>query len=159
VYCHFYEKITIMTLSKKKTLPPFSFRLTPKERAQLEKDAAGMPLGAYIRSRLFDGKLPKRRTRNKAPVKDHQLLAKVLAEFQRSHLASNHNQIAKKVNTGSLAVTPDTEKAIQNGCADISKIRLYLMKALGFIEEKEDDPERLTTWWSQATGNPSFKGG
>lgn len=33
-------------------LPPFSLRLKFEERAQLEADAAGMPLGAYVRSRL-----------------------------------------------------------------------------------------------------------
>lgn len=71
----------------KKPLPPFSLRLTPEERAQLEQDAVGMSLGAYIRSRLFDDSVPKRRIRSKHPVKDHQELAKVLAELCRSRLA------------------------------------------------------------------------
>jgi len=55
----------------KKQISPFSLRFTFEERAQLEKDAAGMSLGAYIRSRIFDENLPKRRTRGKHPVKDH----------------------------------------------------------------------------------------
>jgi len=37
---------------------PFSLRLTFEERAQLEKEAAGMPLGRYIRQKALDGKAP-----------------------------------------------------------------------------------------------------
>ena len=96
-----------MPASNKKTLPPFSLRLTPEERVQLEKDAAGMSLGAYIRSRLFDSTVPKRRTRNKFPVKDHKELAKVLSELGRSQLANNLNQLARAVNRGTLDVTPE----------------------------------------------------
>ena len=40
--------------SEKRNPPPFSLRLTFEERARLERDAGDMPLGAYIRSRLFD---------------------------------------------------------------------------------------------------------
>jgi len=39
---------------RKTTPPPFSLRLTFEERAQLEREAGDMPLGAYIRSRLFN---------------------------------------------------------------------------------------------------------
>ncbi len=38
---------------KRKTPPPFSLRLSFEERARLERDAGDMPLGAYIRERLF----------------------------------------------------------------------------------------------------------
>lgn len=34
--------------------PPFSLRLTFEERAKLEKEAGSKPLGAYIRSKLFN---------------------------------------------------------------------------------------------------------
>ena len=88
--------------------PPFSLRLTFEERAALEQAAAGMPLGAYIRSRLFDGDLPPRRTRGKFPVKDQQALGKVLGELGKSRFANNLNQLARAANTGSLPVTPDT---------------------------------------------------
>jgi len=40
---------------KKKREAPFSLRLTFEERAQLEAAAGGEPLGAYIKSVLFDG--------------------------------------------------------------------------------------------------------
>ena len=147
-----------MPASNKKTLPPFSLRLTPEERAQLENDAAGMSLGAYIRSRLFDSSVPKRRIRNKFPVKDHHKLAKVLGELGRSRMANNLNQLAKAVNRGILDVTPETEQAIRNSCSDIRWMRHVLMAAMGLIEEKNHDSERLATWWGQATGNAPSKG-
>jgi hypothetical protein len=146
------RKAKDMPASNKKPLPPFSLRLTPEERAQLDKDAAGMSLGAHIRSRLFDSSVSKRRTRNKHPVKDHQELAKVLGELGRSRLANNMNQLAKAMNEGSLEISTETEKAIRDGCSDIRWMRHVLMTAMGLIEANNHDPERLTTWWSQATG-------
>lgn len=123
-----------------KPLPPFSLRLTCEERAQLERDAAGMSLGAYIRSRIFDDTLPKRRTRSKYPVKDHEELAKVLGELGRSRLANNLNLLAKAANSGSLEISPDTEKALQRACADIRWMRPVLMSALGLGPENAHDP-------------------
>lgn len=111
--------------------PPFSLRLTFEERARLERDAGGMPWGAYIRSRIFDGAPSKRRRRTKRPVKDQQALAKVLAELGKARLANNLNQLAKAVHTGSLPVTPDTEKAIREACAEVYWLRKTLMEALG----------------------------
>ena len=99
-----------MPISNKKPLSPYSLRFRPEERAQLERDAAGMSRTDYIRSRLFDDSVPKRRTRNKFPVKDHQLLAQVLAELKRSHLSNNMNQLAKKANRGYPELNLDTQK-------------------------------------------------
>ena len=123
----------------KKQDPPFSLRLTFEERAQLERDAAGMSLGAYIRSRIFDKNLPKRRTRGKNPVKDHQELGKLLGELGRSRIANNLNQLAKAVHTGSLEVSPDTEKALQDACTDIHWMRRTLISSLGMIPENDYD--------------------
>lgn len=66
-----------MTRPKNKRIAPFSLRLTLEERAQLEKDAGGLSLGAYIHSRLFDDDLKKKRTRGKRPVKDYEALAQI----------------------------------------------------------------------------------
>ena len=41
-----------------KPISPFSLRLTCEEPAQLERDTAGMFLGAHIRSRIFDKTRP-----------------------------------------------------------------------------------------------------
>ena len=129
-----------MPSTEKKQLSPFSLRFTLEERAQLEREAIGLSIGAYIRSRLFDESIPKRRTRSKHPVKDHQELAKVLAELGRSRLANNLNQLAKAANSGSLEVTPDTEQALKQACSDIRWMRHVLMTALGLTPESRHDP-------------------
>lgn len=112
---------------------PFSLRLTFEERAALEKAAGDMPLGAYIRSKVLKGKQTRRRRKRRRPVKDHKALAYVLGELGRSRLASNVNQLAHALNCGALPVTPDTEKAIREACADIHRMRVMLMRALDFV--------------------------
>lgn len=119
---------------RKKTPPPFSLRLTPEERAELEKQAAGMSLGAYIRLRLFDDALPVRRTRGKAPVKDHEELGRVLGALGQSRIANNLNQLAKAVHTGALPVTEEVEAALHEACYDIRLMRQALLRGLGLPE-------------------------
>jgi hypothetical protein len=113
-----------------RTIPPFSLRLTFEERAKLERDAAGMALGAYIRSRLLDPETVAPRKRGKFPVKDHQALAQLLGLLGQSRLANNVNQLARAANSGSLAVTPDTEEALMSATADIKHMRQLLIQAL-----------------------------
>ncbi|MBS0166188.1 plasmid mobilization protein [Nitrospira sp. CMX1] len=111
---------------------PFSVRFTSEEREQLDRAAAGMPLGAFLRSLIFDEDLlKKRRKPRKSPVKDHQVLARLQAELGQSRLANNLNQLAKAANCGSLEVSPDTEKALLSACADIRAMRQMLMEGLG----------------------------
>ena len=110
---------------------PFSLRLSPEERQCLEKAAQGLPLGEYIRQRVFDESMPKRRTRGKSPVKDHQLLGQVLGELGRSRLPSNLNQLAKAANQGVFDMTPEVKTTLLSACADIREIRQNLILALG----------------------------
>ncbi|MFY9351141.1 MAG: hypothetical protein WBL20_04840 [Sphingobium sp.] len=116
---------------KKKRDAPLSLRLSRHERARLDRDAAGMSLGAYIKWRLFDPDRPPPRTRGKAPVRDHILLSQLMALLGQSRLSSNVNQLAKAANSGSLPVTPETESDLRHACRDIAEIRRMLMQALG----------------------------
>lgn len=116
---------------KVKTPPPFSLRLSDDERAKLEAAAADMPLGSYIKARLFDGDLSSRRTRGRAPVKDHAALAQVLGMLGNMRLASNLNQLAKAANIGTLPLTPEVEEDLQRACAAVIAMRAELMRALG----------------------------
>ncbi|SES21600.1 mobilisation protein (MobC) [Tranquillimonas rosea] len=113
---------------------PFSLRLSFEERARLENEAAGLPVGAYIRQRLFRDKETPRQTRGKFPVKDHAALGRVLGALGQSRLANNLNQIARAVNTGSLPVTPETEEEIKQACSDVNAMRRDLLLALGLHE-------------------------
>lgn len=114
------------------TPAPFSLRLTFEERASLEQAAGDMPLGAYIRDQVLKGGKARQRRRYRRPVKDQQALGQLLGALGESHLANNLNQLAKSANTGSLAVTPETEKALRDACAEVHQMRSLLMRALGF---------------------------
>ncbi len=91
-----------------------------------------MPLGAYIRSQVLQGQETRHRRKSRRPIKDHQAFGQVLGELGKSRIANNLNQLAKAVNTDTLPVTPDTEKAIRDACADVQYMRTMLMKALDF---------------------------
>lgn len=117
---------------RKKTPPPFSLRLNNAERKELETAAAEMPLGSYIKAKLFDGDLSPRRTRGQAPVKDHAALARALGLLGNLRLANNLNQLAKAVNMGTLPLSPEVEDELMATCAAVLAIRRELMKALGY---------------------------
>lgn len=118
-------------MAETKYPPPFSLRLTFEERAKLDKAAAGMSLGAYIRDQLLGAQASPRKTRGKFPVKDHEALGRVLGQLGNSRLSNNINQLAKAVNTGSLPVTPETENELQEASAAIQAMREELLRALG----------------------------
>lgn len=112
---------------------PFSLRLTETERARLEADAAGQPIGAYIKNRIFSEPAPPRR--RGASLADREALAKLLAQLGRSHVANNLNQLAKAVNTGSLPLTPETEAELLEALRAVREMRAQLMQALGLKTE------------------------
>ncbi|NWH07874.1 MAG: hypothetical protein HXY22_04365 [Alphaproteobacteria bacterium] len=117
--------------AKAKTPPPFSLRLTAEERARLEADAAGAPLGGYIRKRLFGEAASPRKRRGNSPVKDGEALGRLVGALGQSRLSANLNQLAKAVNTGSLPVTPETEAEIKQACQAVTVMREELLRALG----------------------------
>lgn len=112
---------------------PFSLRLSESERARLIGEAAGAPLGAYIKAKLLDGPLPppRRQYRSGASVVDRQALAQGLALLGSSRIASNLNQLAKAANTGSLPLTPETDALLTETLRDVRAIRTLLIDALG----------------------------
>lgn len=123
-----------MQKQDKGTTRPFSLRLTKEERLELDRRAAGMSLGAYIRERLFGPEVEPRSTRGRFPVKDHQSLAKLLALLGRSKLGNSLRELARAAASGSLPVTPETEEALRTGVNDIAAMKRLLMAALGIKE-------------------------
>lgn len=120
-----------------KRLPPFSIRLSPDERARLAMEAAGAPLGAYIKAKVL-GAAPIRLRRTGLAVEDRTALAQGLALLGRSRLSNNLNQIAYAVNTGSLPVTPETEAELSAAARDVRHLRRLFLVALGM--KPEDTP-------------------
>lgn len=110
---------------------PFSLRLTKEERDALEHRAGRMPLGTYIRSRLFGENAYPRRTRGRFPVQDQRSLGQLLALLGRSQIAASLRHLAEAVRIGALAVSPETETAIQEAARDIASMKRHLMAALG----------------------------
>jgi hypothetical protein len=105
-------------------------RMSFEEKDRLAREAAGMSVAAYIRWRLFNSESPPPRTRGKHPVKDHKALAQLLVLLGQSRLAANVNQLARSANSGSLPLTPDTERALTEASKDIAEIRQLLLQAL-----------------------------
>jgi len=110
---------------------PFSIRLSPEERQQLESQAGAMPLASYIKSVVLADEAPNYRSRRKPPVAEQQLLAEVLARLGQSRQANNLNQIAKHLNQGTLAVDPDLEADLKRAVAEVAWMRAKLIEALG----------------------------
>lgn len=119
----------------KKRLPPFSLRFSAEERARLDREAGGAPLGAYIKAKLLGGTVPVKVRRSRLAVEDKVALAKALALLGQSRIASNLNQLAYLGNIGSLPFTPETEKDLLAALAGVQEIRRLLMTALGLRPE------------------------
>ncbi|MGB3503419.1 MAG: hypothetical protein WBA44_17485 [Mesorhizobium sp.] len=124
------------TKPKAKRLAPFSIRLSEDERARLAMEAAGAPLGAYIKAKALG--VPVRARRTGLAVEDRVALAKGLALLGQSRLASNLNQFAYAVNIGSLPVTPETEEELFAALRDVRELRRLFLTALGL--KPEDAP-------------------
>lgn len=110
--------------SASKKPAPFSLRLTDKEKTKLLKRAKGEPLGAYIKSQLFNAA-----AKNTSVTKTD--VATLLAILGSSDLARSMFCIAKAAEIGSLPVTPELTEELQCACADIRTIRIALVRLQG----------------------------
>ncbi|WP_108483615.1 hypothetical protein [Oceaniglobus ichthyenteri] len=130
-----FNAVAAANPKKKPREAPFSLRLSFEEKALLRAAANGVPLGAYIKAKLFDEPLEKVRRRNTNPVKDHEALGRVLGALGKSRLSQNLNQIARAANMGSLPVSPELEDELRQACADVETLRKELLRALGSLSE------------------------
>jgi len=112
----------------------FSLRLTLEDRARLEHEAAGIPLGSYIRAKVLGEPPPVKLRRSGLPIKDSRSLARMLALLGRSRLSSNLNQLAHIANIGALPATPETEAELREALASVRDLRRLLVAALGLEE-------------------------
>lgn len=116
---------------------PFSLRLNAEERARLAAEAAGAPLGTYLKTKLLGQPAPTRVRKSGISVADRRALAQLIALLGRSRVFSNLNQLAHAANTGSLPVTPETEAALAQALADLHEIRALLLVSLGLKPEAQ----------------------
>ena len=110
---------------------PFSLRLSAEERARLAIEAAGAPLGTYIRVKLLSGEVMASKRRKGLTIQDREALAQALALLGRSGLSDSLAGLADAVSIGALPVTPETERELRDAVRDVSRIRTLLLTALG----------------------------
>lgn len=114
---------------------PFSLRLSPDERARLIDEAAGAPLGAYIKAKVLGGAVPLRMRRTGLAVEDRAALAQALGMLGRSRIAGNLNQLAHAANIGALPLDPETMADLLDAVEAMRDIRRLLLTALGLKPE------------------------
>ena len=108
---------------------PFSIRLTPAERARLEEDANGEPLGAYVKKTLFAP--TTKATARRAMIDNHRvLIAQVLAMVGSSGIGDALTSMAVAIKMGTVAEDQDILDALNGAQNELSDIRAHLLKAL-----------------------------
>ncbi|TXG84727.1 MAG: ribbon-helix-helix protein, CopG family [Sphingomonadales bacterium] len=122
---------------------PVSVRCTAEELEQLKAlaEAYGVTLSALFRDAVLAERQAPRKRKTRQPVKNKKALAKMAAMLGQSRMASNLNQLARAVNSGSLAMTPRTEAELKGACRDIRIMRHLMMRALGVIADEDEDAE------------------
>jgi hypothetical protein len=120
-----------MAHKSKEYSPAFSIRLSKEERAKLDAAAGDMPIGTYIRSRLFDTPSPRRLPRKHRPDIDRAALNKLLRELGRQHIASNLNRIMKAIEDGDLEIDEKLEMELRGFRADLRVLMRGIKKAMG----------------------------
>jgi len=126
---------------RKRRPKPVFVRVTEQEREELERNAGDLTISAYVRSRCIGDSAQPHRTRGKRPVKDYEALCQVLGALGKSKLPNNVNQIAKAINTGTVALPEDMEAAMLEAAYNIAYIRMTLIKALGLKDSASEESE------------------
>ncbi|GAA6210624.1 hypothetical protein NBRC116602_03640 [Hyphomicrobiales bacterium 4NK60-0047b] len=119
---------------KPKRMAPLSVRLSKEQRKQLERDAVGMSLNAYVLSKLFDDPVsPKRR--RKEPTQKNKAIARALRQLSQAGLVGYLlNQIAA-IEENRLQLPPDEEKQLRQAYTNCCNLRRDLIEALGLEAE------------------------
>jgi hypothetical protein len=108
-----------------------SIRVTPQERDQLDQLAGNCTVSAYVRERVLGKEAAPRKTQHRNPIKDQELISRVLSMLGASRIASNLNQLAKAVNLGILTLPPELESLLREACLAVLQMRDMLMQSLG----------------------------
>ncbi|WP_147283790.1 hypothetical protein [Bosea caraganae] len=133
----------------RKAPAPLSLRLTPEERRQLERDAGGHPLSAYIRHRLFSSPAPSSAplgtdTARISPGERQRQLAQILSRLGGCGIGRALLELADAARIGILPLTPDVLAELRSALRDIADLRADLLRALGLKPQERTfhDPER-----------------
>jgi len=120
----------IFNKNKRKYHPTLQIHFSQSQREKLDSWADGRPIAAYIKDVLFIEERKPQRTHG-VILQDKKLYAQALGSLGQSRLASNVNQMAKAVNSGSLQVNQETEAAILEAAKAIIVLRDVFFDAMG----------------------------
>lgn len=126
-----FQAATSSSAQKRRTLSPFTLRLTVAERARLEELAGDLTLSAYVRGRVFAENTTRRKKRAAPTIEDRKAAAEALALLGQSRIASNLNQLAYHANIGALIVGKAEQAHIAEANDHLAAIRALLLQALG----------------------------
>ena len=113
-----------------KASTPFSIRLTPAEKARLREDAAGEPLGTYVKKTLFSP--TTKAAARRSMIDEHsKLIGQVLAMVGSSGMADALTTMALAIQSGTFESEAEILEALNNAETELSEIRTALLKALG----------------------------
>lgn len=113
-----------------KASTPFSIRLTPEERKRLSEDAAGEPLGTYVKTVLF---APTTKAAARRAMIDHHKIkiGQVLAMVGSSGIGDALTTMALAIQSGTFEDEAEIKAALERCEKELSEIRAALLKALG----------------------------
>jgi hypothetical protein len=141
--------------AKGKRDAPLSLRLSREERARLERAAGSVPLGTYIKSRLFGEGVAAPRTHARNPKIEQRMLAQLLARLGASPAATALRELADAARSGSFHFDDEAKALIERACADVIAMRDMLMRALGLkIDEAGQDDLDLPAAFNAASESP-----
>ena len=128
---------------KEPALPPLSIRVTPEERALLQRMAGKQAMSAFIRYRLFGDRAATRAKRYqekpKQPKMNHVEIARLLGMFGQSDLVRSVLALSFAAQAGQLVTSSETEEQIYRACKDIHEIKTTLITALN-VKPQEASP-------------------
>lgn len=127
-----------ITSKVSKRLAPFSIRLSEADRARLAMEAAGAPLGAYIKTKLLADAPLSRKRKSGPSIEDRQALAKALGLLGGSQLFVSLNELAELARNGALPFSPEIEGELLSALAEVRALRGLLMRALGLKPEARE---------------------
>lgn len=102
-----------------------SVRLTPEERAVLDRDAGTETLSDHIRARLFGD------TQRVSTDARQKMLAQILAQLGKAEIAQAMAELTELARLGLLSDDADTLRALTQAQAEFSALRCDLLRALG----------------------------
>lgn len=110
-----------MPVDRPKRAAPFCLRLSVEERARLERDAGGIPLGTFIKARLLDGD----------PATDRKLAARTLATFGRLGVLDYLLALDGACRAGEAFLPPRLQQQLPGLIDALRRFKDWLMLILG----------------------------